>query len=127
MLVTLVAVAALFIGGGVMAQLEPTTVKGGYGSGVWWAIVTLTTVGYGDISPTTPLGRLVAGFLMLIGISVVSTLAAAVTAYFVGQDRAPELSLIERRLDRIETLLVQLTQQQVADAVATIDSPDRTG
>ena len=125
LLVMVVTLAALFIGGGIMAELEPATVKGGYWSGVWWAIVTLTTVGYGDISPTTPLGRLGAGLLMLVGIGLISTLAAAVAAYFVGQDEAPELRLIEQRLDRIETLLVQLTtRQQGADTVVPSDRTD---
>jgi voltage-gated potassium channel len=105
LLVSALSVAAILIGGAVMTEFEPETVRGGYGSGVWWAIVTLTTVGYGDIAPVTPEGRVTAGILMLTGIGLISTLAAAVAAYFVGQDESPDLRRIEERLARIEDLL----------------------
>ena len=111
MLVSVVSAAAILIGGGVMAEIERETVKGGYGSGVWWAIVTITTVGYGDISPTTPLGRVVAGILMLTGIGLVSTLAAAVAAYFVGEDKTPEMQQIEERLSRLEIVMERIAEQ----------------
>lgn len=111
LLVMLLTLAVVIIGGGVMAIIEPETVRGGYWSGIWWAVVTLTTVGYGDISPATPTGRLVAVLLMFTGIGLFSTLAAAVAAYFVGEDERTELVLIEERLDRIEALLQSLSDQ----------------
>ncbi len=98
-----------------MASAEPQTVKGGYWSGVWWAIVTLTTVGYGDISPTTITGRLVAGMLMFSGIGLFSTLAAAVAAYFVGEDEGRELHDIQQQLDRIEATLQHLNERRRMD------------
>ncbi|WP_082234305.1 potassium channel family protein [Halobacillus massiliensis] len=49
---------------------------------LWWAIVTTTTVGYGDISPTTPLGRILAVLLMLVGIGIIGTFTSAITSYF---------------------------------------------
>jgi voltage-gated potassium channel len=112
LLVMLLTLAIVIIGGGVMASIEPETVRGGYWSGAWWAVVTLTTVGYGDISPATPIGRLVAVILMFTGIGLFSTLAAAVAAYFVGEDEGRELVEIEARLDRIEILLQRLTDQE---------------
>jgi voltage-gated potassium channel len=85
----------VLVGGGLMSVIEPTTVKGGdFGSGIWWAIVTVTTVGYGDISPTTLPGRLVAALLMFAGIGLVATLAASVAAYFVGQETNRDLQAI---------------------------------
>lgn len=48
---------------------------------LWWAIVTTTTVGYGDISPITPIGRALAVVLMLVGIGIIGTFTSAITNY----------------------------------------------
>ena len=52
---------------------------------VWWAVVTMTTVGYGDIVPRTVLGRIIGMFVMLSGISVISLLTATIASMFVAQ------------------------------------------
>lgn len=101
----------VLVGGGLIAVVEPETVRGGYWSGIWWAIVTVTTVGYGDISPQTVAGRLIAVTLMLGGIGLVASLAASLAAFFVEQDEKTEgfdIEAIEVRLTRIEVLLQQL-------------------
>lgn len=53
------------------------------GDGLWWAISTVTTVGYGDHFPTTTEGRLIAVMLMIMGISLVGVITASVAAWFV--------------------------------------------
>ena len=53
-----------------------------FGDAMWWAIVTTTTVGYGDFSPVDPLSRIVAAFLMLVGIGLVGSLAATMSQLF---------------------------------------------
>ncbi len=53
-----------------------------FSDGLWWAFVTTTTVGYGDLSPNTTAGRVIAVFLMLIGIGLVSSLTSTITGYF---------------------------------------------
>ena len=53
------------------------------GDGVWWALVTITTVGYGDITPVTTLGRFVASSLMLLGLGLIATITAIVSAKFI--------------------------------------------
>jgi voltage-gated potassium channel len=50
---------------------------------LWWGIVTLTTVGYGDVYPITPEGRLAAAALMLLGISLFSGITATITSFLV--------------------------------------------
>lgn len=53
------------------------------GLAFWWAIVTTTTVGYGDTYPVTAVGRLIASVIMLVGIGLIGTVSATVAAWFV--------------------------------------------
>lgn len=50
--------------------------------GIWWSFVTATTVGYGDISPATPVGRVIAAILMIVGIGLIGSLTSTITALF---------------------------------------------
>jgi voltage-gated potassium channel len=54
-----------------------------FGDGLWWAITTVTTVGYGDRYPTTTEGRFLAVTLMIMGISLMGVITASVAAWFV--------------------------------------------
>jgi voltage-gated potassium channel len=54
-----------------------------FGDGLWWAITTVTTVGYGDRYPTTTEGRCLAVGLMIMGISLMGVITASVAAWFV--------------------------------------------
>ena len=65
--------------------------KMNYGDSLWWAFVTATTVGYGDISPKTYIGRFVAIFLMLIGIGTFGMITGTIATYFLNKqnDIAP--------------------------------------
>ena len=73
---------------------------------LWWALSTITTVGYGDVYPVTAAGRGVAVFLMLTGISLVGLLTARVAAFLVEEGEQetelPKLDEILVRLERIE-------------------------
>ena len=62
---------------------EPGATIQNVGDGFWWAITTLTTVGYGDIYPTTTDGRFIAVGLMVTGICVLGVISATVAAWFV--------------------------------------------
>ena len=87
------------------------------GSGLWWAVQTTTTVGYGDNVPTTAGGRFLAAFVMLVGIGFLTVITAAITSTFVSRTRleqAPsgavtpteeQLRQIAGRLERIEAAL----------------------
>ena len=52
-------------------------------SGVWWAVATLTTVGYGDIYPVTPLGRFLGGLIAISGLGIVAVPTCIISAGFV--------------------------------------------
>lgn len=71
--------------------------------GVWWAITTVTTVGYGDVSPQTDMGRMIAIAVMFVGIGFIAILTAAAAERFLRSQQAerPELEGVEQRLDEI--------------------------
>ena len=80
---TILAALIFFIGvfGYLFYISEPQVET--FGDGIWWALVTITTVGYGDITPLTTLGRVVAGLLMLLGLGLIATITAIVSAKFI--------------------------------------------
>ena len=62
------------------------------GSGLWWAVQTVTTVGYGDVTPVTVSGRLVAALVMLVGIGFLTVITAAITSTFVSRTEGEQAS-----------------------------------
>ena len=74
----------MVLGGIILQWLEPGEISKD-DNPYWWAIVTMTTVGYGDFSPATPAGRMFAVLIMFIGISLVSLLTASISSIFVAQ------------------------------------------
>lgn len=81
-----------------------------FGDALWWSLVTITTVGYGDIFPVTPDGRVMAGFLMLVGMGVMGLFTALLAAALIRQPGENQkftdetLVLINRQLHRLEEL-----------------------
>lgn len=61
-----------------------------YGDSLWWGVVTITTVGYGDIVPETRIGRLTAAVLMVTGVALLGTVAASLASLFRLEDKAEE-------------------------------------
>ena len=84
-----VAVSAVFISyiAAIQITISERTVEGSniktFSDGLWWAVTTVTTVGYGDRYPTTTEGRFLAVLLMITGISLVGVITASVAAWFV--------------------------------------------
>jgi voltage-gated potassium channel len=119
----LLAAAGLLFVGSWLVMLSERDAPGAnihdYGSALWWGIVTMTTVGYGDKFPVTGLGRAVAVVLMLVGIGLLGVITATVASFFVQehtdankakieqshQDLTAQLDALGVRLDRIEILL----------------------
>jgi voltage-gated potassium channel len=93
------------------------------GRALWWAMQTIPTVGYGDVTPKEPIGRIIATVVMLWGIAFLSILTAVITSTFVARatqerelaqaagasadDPKVKLDEIAARLDRIEALLAK--------------------
>jgi voltage-gated potassium channel Kch len=111
--------------------------------GIWWALQTVTTVGYGDVTPTEPAGRIVAAFVMLEGIALLSIVTAAITSIFVaraqregskmaaGSSSAGHLDAryddLAQRLDRIEAALQRLDRSSEESPSSPTGQSDSTG
>ena len=87
-----------------------------YSDGLWWALVTITTVGYGDITPLTNLGRIIASSLMIMGIGFIATITAAVSSYFISSFSDKEVTINElgEKLDKLEEEIKNL-QKEIND------------
>lgn len=79
-LVAIVVVAFLAAAGVTIAEKYTDTPFSTFSNGLWWAIVTMTTVGYGDMAPVTGIGRMVAVIVMLSGVALVSVFTAAISS-----------------------------------------------
>jgi voltage-gated potassium channel len=84
--------------------------------GLWWALQTVTTVGYGDVTPSNASGRLVGAVVMLEGIAFIAIVTAAITSTFVARasrqaeaerlkEELSDRELMERRFDELERKL----------------------
>jgi voltage-gated potassium channel len=106
---------AITVAAGIAVTLVDHGQYPSIGSGLWWAIQTVTTVGYGDNVPVSLAGRLVAALVMLFGIGFLTVITAAISSAFVARSRAAtadtqaptaeDLRRIDRRLERIEAAL----------------------
>lgn len=90
---------------------------------LWWAIVTLTTVGYGDVYPVTALGRMFAAIISLAGIGVVALPAGVFASAFSDELREREIRSLQERVGDIETE----TEELEAEMHASKEDPGPTG
>lgn len=112
------AVAVVMVLVGATAEFYVERNAGGvqtFGDALWWAIVTATTVGYGDVSPVTTTGRAIAVALMLVGIGVIGAFTATIASWFIEQERTEpprDVERLERRLEAIEDKLDRLVRRE---------------
>lgn len=118
------ATTSLFvIGGGVLiTRLEPNL--GTVPDGLWWSIVTVSTVGYGDIAPKTAEGRALAALLMLMGIGTLGMITGSIATYFMGSHGSanPHVQHVKRQLDDWDSLtpLERRQLSQILTALAEV-------
>jgi voltage-gated potassium channel len=123
MAVIIAATAASVIVGGVLITMVDSEEFPSLGRGLWWALQTVTTVGYGDVTPENTSGRLVAALFLLEAISFVTIVTAVITSSFVERARqeriahsqpadavaaeqlTAQLSEISSRLERLQQTL----------------------
>jgi voltage-gated potassium channel Kch len=83
--VIVVATTVVVVGGGVLISLIDNEEYPDVGIGMWWALQTVTTVGYGDVTPSHVSGRLVGAVLMLWGTAFIAIVTAVITSSFVAR------------------------------------------
>ena len=111
-----IGLAVTFVGlaliGGVIIRFVDDENFPSVGVGIWWALQTVTTVGYGDVVPSTFAGRTIGGLVMVIGIAFISFVTAGVTSTLVQRsaregseaDRAHQEEIAERIVDQLTEL-----------------------
>ena len=116
--VMFVAIILVLVAGAVERIVEPETFTS-LGLAYWWAVETVTTVGYGDIVPESPPGRIVGALLMLLGIGLIPTLTSVVVSTLIGKRTRAQQEQLDRQgkehaeaLARIEAHLNRMTQSR---------------
>jgi len=103
-----------------------------FGTAAWFVLQTVTTVGYGDVTPTSVLGRVVASFVMVFAISLISIVTALVTSTFVEaaqqrrrhDDLEAQLAANREVLDRLDKLADQLARLEERAGGAAPSGPE---
>jgi len=124
--VIVTATAVVVVGAGFLITLVDEKEYSNLGVGLWWAVQTVTTVGYGDVTPSAVSGRLVAAAVMLYGIAFIAIVTALITSTFVARaaqehevaqarEDVSDRELLERRFDELERKL---------DAIAAARGPE---
>ena len=126
--VIVVTTLVIVVAGGVAMRILDHHEYSNIWLGMWWSLQTVTTVGYGDVTPTNAPGKLVGALVMLQGIAFLAIITAAITSTFVSrataerdaaaqasEDRADErldsrLVELSQRMDRLEQLLIKVNE-----------------
>ena len=111
-LILTAAVMVLGATGLYVVEREQNEALTSFWDALWWAVSTTTTVGYGDIYPTTGEGRLIAVLLMLTGIGVIGVFTATIASLFTIQDEEDEFNGIHKRLDGLEAKLDRILERE---------------
>lgn len=101
-----IAITIVLVGGLLARIVEPETFSS-IGLAYWWAITTLTTVGYGDVVPHTSEGRIVGAVLMLTGLALIPTTTSVVVSLLISKLGRAQRDEQDARLRRIEEQLAR--------------------
>jgi voltage-gated potassium channel len=97
-----------------------------FSDALWWAFVTTSTVGYGDLSPSTDIGRCIAVVLMLTGIGLIGSLTSAITSFFIDIRKTSVkddmLAIIKAKIDDVS----ELSDQDIDDICNILKSLNKT-
>jgi voltage-gated potassium channel len=119
--VIVTATAVVVVVGGVMMRVLDHKEYKSVWLGMWWVLQTVTTVGYGDLTPKAPIGKILTSIVMLWGIAFLAIITAAITSVFVARAQQERLaaaeteaagaeSTVDERFDQIDAQLQQLRE-----------------
>jgi voltage-gated potassium channel len=111
---------SVIVGGVLIRFLDPAEFPN-VGTGLWWALQTVTTVGYGDVTPENTIGRVVGAVIMLESIAFVAIVTAAITSSFVERARREQTS----SADQEELLRTEQLAAELADIKARLERIQR--
>jgi voltage-gated potassium channel len=127
--VIVTATAVVVVVGGVLMRVLDHSEYSNIWVGMWWALQTVTTVGYGDVTPKNSSGRIIAAFVMFEGIAFLTIIIAAITSTFVARAQRERetaeagepgeaeqriearLDRLDERLGRLETILMRTSER----------------
>jgi len=120
--IRVIVVATVFttVAGGVLVRIFDHKDFHGLGDAMWWALQTVTTVGYGDITPKTWIGRAIGSAVLLYSVAFLTILTAAITTSFIERARGQRQAAMGHqdpvlvRLDDIAARLDRLEQRMAA-------------
>jgi voltage-gated potassium channel len=122
--VIVTATALVVVGGGVLMRLIDHQEYSNIWVGMWWALQTVTTVGYGDVTPKERSGRIVASLVMLEGIAFLAIITAAITSTFIARAER-ERDLAEGATDADRDLRLERSLNDVADRLDRLETTVR--
>jgi voltage-gated potassium channel len=129
---TIVVIAACAVGMYVVEGQDPEANILSLGDAIWWAMATVTTVGYGDTYPVTTAGRGIGVLLMMTGITLFGFITASLAAFFVDTDRQAqvdkdvhEMLVRMKEMEERERHLIELLERNTEHPIT--ESPQGSG
>ena len=118
--ILLLSLCVILVGSVIMTNIEHMS----FSDALWWSLVTVTTVGYGDLAPSTDVGRGVAAVLMILGIALIGALSSSLTTYFIRPKghRAPSSD----RVEMVMTLYNSLTTEEKLDFLEQVEENNKS-
>jgi voltage-gated potassium channel len=106
----IITFSIIFFGAFGILAFEPGMEN--FGDALWWSLVTTTTVGYGDISPESTGGRILAGILMLVGIGFLGMVTASLATFFVNRlwnsQEKEKVSIVGKQVEYVKNALDEI-------------------